>query len=476
MTINRYRANSLKSAIDKATAEMGPDAKILNVRKLDSHASGDGSYSKPKKSEIIEIIAVVDDDLEMSNEKGGSKIFDDANKKGKSHSVNMIVNDDIAASDLTDFSDVEENLPKKSIRKNNVHIPEPDNSQSKKPTPLSEALKTYSGKAYPERRNAEIDKSQTERNPEQRKDRRNSNIYTDNSKNSLPIIEESPKAQKNDFDWEALSQSRSNTPKSRISQMLHECLVKNQVNSDLTYEILSILNDNESSVFQDGRDLGVRDYLLEFLSNNLSISNEAGNSPKVAVLIGPTGVGKTTTVAKLAAQYHFKKERNVGLITIDAYRIAAVEQLKTYAQIMSIPLKVALTPEQLWKCIDDYGDMDVILVDTPGRSHLNMREVRAIEEFLEAAQPADTHLLISASTKDNDAHTVLETFAPDYVQKYIFTKLDETSSFGVILNLCSKLKKPISYFTMGQNVPDDIRMADLEYLADLFVSRRRFIR
>jgi flagellar biosynthesis protein FlhF len=117
--------------------------------------------------------------------------------------------------------------------------------------------------------------------------------------------------------------------------------------------------------------------------------------------------------------------------------------------------------------------MDLILVDTPGRSHLNKNEVKNIEEFLEAAQPADTHLLISASTKDNDAYTIVETFAPEYVQKLIFTKLDETLSFGSILNISVKLKKPISYLTTGQNVPDDIRLADIDFLVDLFVTKNR---
>lgn len=494
MTINRYRGNSLKSALEKATAEMGPDAKILHVRKLNDFTPNNSGYGNAKTPEMIEIIAVVGDDDNLSNDSVIEKsIFGDFDKKEKPRSINMLVNDDLSTADLNSFKDTEDMfISKPYIRKNKAITSESD---ERKPKPLSEVLKAYSSKTYPSHNNTKDDINQEKRisiienmekqtNAVSKKDditdqlsqteTKNSNksVYAETPKTLSSLLDEPPKKSKRDINWDAISEAKQKPkyPKSRISQMLYECLIKNQVNNDITYEILSILNDNE------GNDFGVRDYLLNFLTENLSVSKAEEISKKVIVLIGPTGVGKTTTLAKLAAQYHFQRERNVGLITIDAYRIAAIEQLKTYAQIMSIPLKVALTPEQLWKCIDEYKDMDTILIDTPGRSHLNIKEVKLIEEFLEAAQPADTHLLISASTKDNDAYTTLENFAPNYVQKYIFTKLDETLSFGLILNICSKLKKPISYFTIGQNVPDDIKSADLDYLADLFVARKRFSR
>jgi flagellar biosynthesis protein FlhF len=213
----------------------------------------------------------------------------------------------------------------------------------------------------------------------------------------------------------------------------------------------------------------VRDYLSLFISKQINISSGLDMSKRTAILIGPTGVGKTTTMAKLAAEYHFHQARSVGLVTINAYRIAAINQLKTYAQIMAMPLKVALTPEELRRCISDYSDMDLILVDTPGRSQLNSSDLRTLEEFLEAAQPADTHLLLSTSIKESDAHAVVENFAPQYVRQLIFTKLDETASFGNILNICTKTKKPISYLTTGQNVPDDIEVAEVDRLVDLLL-------
>ncbi len=187
------------------------------------------------------------------------------------------------------------------------------------------------------------------------------------------------------------------------------------------------------------------------------------------LLTGRPGVGKTTTLAKLAAQYRFHQEKAIGLISIDAYRIAAIDQLKTYAQIMSVPLKVALTPQELERCIEDYSNMDIILVDTPGQSQFNTGALNELGRFLEAAQPADTHLLIAVSMKESDTYVVAENFAPQHVRQLIFTKLDETTSFGSILNICTKVGKPVSYLTDGQNVPEDIEIAQVERMVDLLL-------
>ena len=271
--------------------------------------------------------------------------------------------------------------------------------------------------------------------------------------------------------------ARRVTSKARVLQALHKCCSKNQVNADIAYEILSLLDDERSNAGEDAgsaiarsRLETARDYMSYFISKRVNISGGLDLSRRISILIGPTGVGKTTTLAKLAAQYRFQQQKAVGLITIDAYRIAAIDQLKTYSQIMSIPLKVALTPEELGRCISDYDDMDLILVDTPGRSQFNTSALNTLQEFLEAAQPADTHLLIAVSTRESDAHAVADNFAPQYVRQLIFTKLDETSFFGSILNISAKIGKPVSYLTTGQNVPDDIEVAQVERMADLFLN------
>jgi flagellar biosynthesis protein FlhF len=492
MTINRYRANNLKSAMDKAFAEMGPDAKILQVRQLDKYSSEFDGQS----SERVEIIAVIDGDIAKS-EQNESK-YQESNRNlinTRRHSVDMLVEDDY---------DLIPNTPlvPPSNGRTESHSQKAEKNQTREYKTLYEALNLRSNSAnsdfLDEEDNKPIPKKQKQYVEElQRKD-----VNKKNFEIAKPIEPEETRQSKRNFNVENPKASFTNPeqtirsyeqPKakqklvieqrelsggsrSRISHTLHECLTRNQVNSELAYEVLSLLNDEAFTLEGEEKNLSVRNYLSTYMEQKINVSKGLDTSKKVTILIGPTGVGKTTTLAKLAAQYHLHKNKNVGLITVDAYRIAAIDQLKTYAQIMSIPLKVALTPEQLWKCIDEYSSMDLVLVDTPGRSHLNKSDIRTIEEFLEAAQPADTHLLLSASTKDNDAYTVVESFAPEYVQKFLFTKLDETTSFGSIMNVCAKLKKPISYLTMGQNVPDDIRLADIDFLVDLFVTKNRLFR
>ncbi len=268
----------------------------------------------------------------------------------------------------------------------------------------------------------------------------------------------------------------STVNKDRALHALQKCCSRNQVDADITYDLLSLLDDNRSKIGaapgltgKGAEDMTARDYMAHFITKQLNVSGSLDAARRISVLIGPTGVGKTTTLAKLAAQCRFQQKKTVGLITIDAYRIAAIDQLKTYSQIMSIPLKVALTPEELQQCISDYSDMDLILVDTPGRSQFDSDALDSLQDFLEAAQPADTHLLIAVSTRESDAYTVADNFAPQYVRQLIFTKLDETASFGPILNIGRKIGKPISFLTTGQNVPDDIEAAQIGRMADLLL-------
>ena len=446
MTINRYRANSLKGAIDKARADLGPEAKVLYVKQTPSSSVGRvtnpsrtrGSGAGNPMGEYSRTQSPMDADLGLAPAYAGGARKSD----GRDHVVEII-----AAID----DEARETSPIGSFRRPVPH------------SPMAYAFSASTGGTRP--RNQDT-RSKTRGSPESR----------------------------------VLGTESSNS----VLQVLHECCLRNQVSADITYEILSLLNDEHNirdqgipcslsansyslpSSSQRGRTppfspfaqafskldsatREVRDYLSLFISKQINISSGLDMSKRTAILIGPTGVGKTTTMAKLASEYHFHQAKSVGLVTIDAYRIAAIDQLKTYAQIMAVPLKVALTPEELERCISDYSDMDLILVDTPGRSQFNSSDLRTLEEFLEAAQPADTHLLLSISIKESDAHAVVENFAPQYVRQLIFTKLDETASFGNILNICTKTRKPISYLTTGQNVPDDIEVAEVDRLVDLLL-------
>lgn len=191
---------------------------------------------------------------------------------------------------------------------------------------------------------------------------------------------------------------------------------------------------------------------------------------RVVALVGPTGVGKTTTIAKIAANYALLARRRVSLLTMDTYRIAATEQLKTYAEIIGVPLEVVFTPQALGEALDRHKHCDLILIDTAGRSQHNKMHLAELKAFLDQAQPDEVHLVLSATTKTRDAMEIIDGFAAVLpLNRLIITKLDETSSYGMILNAYRRLGQPLAYITTGQSVPEDIEVADPNKIADLIL-------
>ena len=193
---------------------------------------------------------------------------------------------------------------------------------------------------------------------------------------------------------------------------------------------------------------------------------------KVAALIGPTGVGKTTTVAKLAANFALKEKYRVALVTADTYRIAAVEQLKTYADLIGIPIEVVYTPQELRSALYRHQDKQLVLIDTAGRSPANQPQMAELEALLAVDDNIEKHLVLSATTKFTDCLQAVQRFQPSKPQKYLFTKLDEASNLGTIFNLMFHAPKTMSYITTGQNVPDDIELADSNRLTTLMLRGR----
>ena len=176
----------------------------------------------------------------------------------------------------------------------------------------------------------------------------------------------------------------------------------------------------------------------------------------IAAFVGPTGVGKTTTVAKLMANFSLKQKKAVGLISIDNYRVGAVEQLKTYAGILGIPCFSAFTCSDFQVALRQLKDRDVILIDTAGQSHYDGERMEELGAFISSHASISCHLLLSTSTNETEMLAAAHNFGKLDFDSYIFTKTDETKAKGVILNQLLKLKKPVSYVTNGQRVPEDI--------------------
>jgi flagellar biosynthesis protein FlhF len=191
--------------------------------------------------------------------------------------------------------------------------------------------------------------------------------------------------------------------------------------------------------------------------------------PHVVALIGPTGVGKTTTLAKLAANLKLREKHRVGLITLDTFRIAAVDQLKRYADIIGSPLRVANSGEELREAVRSMSDCDFLLIDTAGRSPNDAMKLNELRGLLSAAEPDEVHLVLSSTASEDAIDLAVARFSEVRVDKIIFTKLDEAAHVGVVLNVVRKVNKSLSYITTGQDVPDDIEVGRGRRLAQLIL-------
>lgn len=214
-------------------------------------------------------------------------------------------------------------------------------------------------------------------------------------------------------------------------------------------------------------------YLLEEIDETLQVKEEDFSSPKVKMLVGPTGVGKTTTIAKLAARYAYLLERSyrVALINLDSYKVGAREQLEHYADIMQIEHASVANVESFKESLEAFEDYDIILVDTAGMSPYDTQKFIKTVEYVNSESPAtmEIDLVIAATVKYEDMEDIYQNFSflnPDSV---IISKFDETRHFGTLLNFMLLYKLPMSYFSVGQEVPDDLLVASKEYLLEQFI-------
>ena len=245
----------------------------------------------------------------------------------------------------------------------------------------------------------------------------------------------------------------------KFMKLLHDTMLDNEVDEKYAREIIE-------EIEQINKPNMPFDYALANIYQKMILKfgkpdciTPASNGIKMVFFIGPTGVGKTTTIAKLASIFRVDQKKKVALLTADTYRIAAAEQLRIYANILEVPFRIIYTVEEIGKAMEDFKDYDYILVDTAGHSHQNTTQKESMGNFIHSVDDKvdrEVYLVLSATTKYRDLISITDSYKEIADFKLIFTKLDETTTLGNLLNLKLYTGASLSYVTYGQNVPDDI--------------------
>ncbi|HEX2944696.1 MAG TPA: flagellar biosynthesis protein FlhF [Clostridia bacterium] len=398
MKIRRYLANNTQEAILKVKMDLGNEALILNTRKVRKKGLF-GLFSKP----MVEVLAAIDEYNVVKTEGETGRAPEKA----------------------------PERLPEKSSAKP---------QEKPVPTPGTEDKINFDEK---EEKIANLENKITNMEDLLQK------LYVQMKGGEKPVQQP--------MKVETLQTG------SKIADMFCSNLIKNEVEPDIARKI----TDTAASKLVAG--MGVNDLAAQLqalisalLGKPETIKQGAPGKPTVVIFVGPTGVGKTTTLAKIAANYLLNQKKSIGLITADTYRIAAVEQLKTYAEILGIPVSVAYTAAEIRDAVGQHSDKDIVLIDTAGRSHRNKAQFEELKALIAASGADEVYLVLSATTSNRNCREILNSY--DFLTNYklIFTKTDEAPVQGIILNVRYLTGKSLSYITTGQSVPDDIETANID--------------
>ncbi len=409
MIIKKFLAKTEKEAIEMAKEELGAGAVVMNIKKIQPKGVS-RLFVKGK----VEVTAALDENI-VYDANGEEKEPKDSEQTG-------------AKLDLTAPKFVPDIVADENEESNNVAVIE------EKLNSLQKMIEQQiSEKVEEERKNAVEEKEEKKEDETVQK-------------------EESKEKSKADACKELI---RKQMMQNEVDQSIIDQLM-GEVDRSLPKD--AALDQILGAIYQKIILMTGQPYLLEDVE-------ESG--AKYVFLLGSTGVGKTTTIAKIASKLKLEKKKNIALVTADTYRIAAVEQLKTYANILSVPLSVVYRPEELGEMIEELEQYDMCLIDTAGCSHKNKEQLDELSRLLDQIpiSKREVYLVMNAGTKCSDLKQISDIYSKITDYSLIFTKLDETSSAGIMLNMRMHTNRPLSYVTWGQNVPDDIGMVDNQKIA-----------
>ncbi|MCP1144062.1 flagellar biosynthesis protein FlhF [Lysinibacillus endophyticus] len=242
---------------------------------------------------------------------------------------------------------------------------------------------------------------------------------------------------------------------------------------ELNEELITAISDELFVYYKKAENINIdeiksitKDVLKKYLTQ-LPIGGLSFEKKYINVL-GPTGVGKTTTIAKIAARSVLEKKKKIGFITTDTYRIAAIEQLKTYANLLHAPVEIVYNANDYKTAIEKMENLDLVFIDTAGRNYKEAKYVNDLKKIINFDDDVESYLVLSLTSKEQDMEAIIQQFHEFPIGKFIFTKIDETNSIGTMYNLMIKYNKGLAYYTNGQEVPEDIEEANIDKLIELF--------
>lgn len=419
MIIKKFRANTETEAIMLAKTDLGKDAIVMNIKTIKPK----GIFSIFRKT-LVEVTAAID-------EVG-------VNEKKQENRTESRVSTQINAQ-------IDEKLHPERIH---------ESDESKEAKELEEKLNNL---AMLLEQQIESQKNDTVKKKTQSSEKRE----TKNAE-KMDIKQDLNEGDK------AEEVKSVNSLKDKSVDLIVEQLCNNEVNYKYAKQIMEEITSAGSIRTLDDMLACVYQKIILKLGQTKTIALEKGNKkPKIAFFMGPTGVGKTTTIAKLSSKLLLEEKMKIAIFTSDTYRIAAVEQIKTYANILSIPVEVIYEPKDMEKALDKYKEYDYILIDTAGRSHKNKEQFKDLKVLYDTLKKysVSTYLVLSATTKYNDLKKISSLYGDISDYSLIFTKLDETDAVGNILNIKLDTGMPLSYVSYGQNVPDDMEVMNPQIIA-----------
>lgn len=496
MQVRKFSGENIKDVIYEVKSELGPEAVIIEKRKVKKggffgffgktvfevlaavEEQKTASPNPEEKNAIKEFIDEIQNikDLGLENAQVSEKSVEEKYENNHSERFKRVL-EKYKESGREVIPESNSNLSDNSVEEKNIEQSRYENLRDKenKKDDISSTERHISSRVFKD--DFEEKESQKEENLYRKKENRESGKqkngeYNEEKNNRLIENTEQRKTAKINQDVKDV-EDNVNIANSRLNRQfkfsqpgtvndhnqLYNFLLEQGVESRILNKFIKKINENPLSSDNYQENLKV------FLDNYFSESSEIllGDKQKVISFIGPTGVGKTTTLAKVAAEFALERDKKVALLTADTYRIAAVEQLRTYSNIIDIPFAVCYSSSKLEQMVKkQFKECDLILIDTPGSSWKNDLQIGQLKEYTDREFIDEVHLLLSLNTKSSDLENIINTFNPLKPDKIILTKLDETTSYGDIINIKENYQLPYSYLTNGQDVPDDILKAESE--------------